>query len=467
MVACPCSACGCSIDGLLSFSLSPHIAEILASNELPSDTERVAISDENGHLRTRIAELNTHISQAEASLKQLKTAKAALEAHLAARAHILSPISTLPTDILCEIFARCAEPDDLPTASGHFAFEEKAPWLLATVSRRWRTTAIAFSQLWSHIAIRLRIPHDLRYNRLVLRLQRSQQNPLYLYLMSSSVSLQKFPDIIRVLSETSHRWKHLSLCGPLPLLQSLFIQELPLPLLQAIHINVCGVPVNISSSVFRNASSLAHLTVPADVLLHSEWPVSQITACTILEVQRGIPNSTVCGVIRQFTRLRVLDLTYRRWSLISEDEPHESPIILPSLTKLTLGLCGSGDQMLEALLLPNLTCLCLEGYLNSTAVFQIHSLHARSNFDLSKLTLGDMTNLTSDNVFHLLEAFPRIFELCFRHSYRNTETILTRLAEETTMIPNLKVLILSNYIPISEKCLLVLANSRPNIYVEF
>ena len=77
------------------------------SNDPPSDTERVAISDENGQLRTRIAELSTRISQTEASLKQLQTDKAALQAQLAARARVLSPISTLPTDILCEIFARC------------------------------------------------------------------------------------------------------------------------------------------------------------------------------------------------------------------------------------------------------------------------------------------------------------------------------------------------------------------------
>ena len=95
--------------------------------------------------------------------------------------------------------------------------------------------------------------------------------------------LEEFPDIdiIRVLSATSHRWKHLPLCGSLPLLQSMFIQELPFPLLQSIDVVSDDVPVNISSSVFRNASSLAHLTGSANVLLHFEWPVSQITACTV------------------------------------------------------------------------------------------------------------------------------------------------------------------------------------------
>ena len=480
MVACPCSACGCSIDDLLSFSSSPCIEKLLASNEPPSDTERVAISDENGQLRSQIAELNTRISRAEASLKQLQTAEAALEAQLAVRVRILNPISTLPTDILCEVFARCAEPDDLPTLrgrfSGLFTSHEKAPWLLAAVSKRWRTAAIAFSQLWSHIAIdldnlsldlRLK-PHDLYYNRLLLRLQRSQQYPLSLYLMSETASFGEFPDIVHVLSETSHRWKHLLLRGQLPLLQSLFDQELPLLLLQTIHIDVYDAPVNtLRSSLFRNAPSLAHLTVPADVLLHFEWPTSQITVCTIFTAIRAIPDSRVCSVIRQFPRLQALDLTYR-WYMSSRDEPHESPIILSSLTKLTLCSFSSGDQMLEALVLPNLTCLCLKGDLSSTTFRWIQTLHARSNFNLSKLTLEYVTDLTlPDIVFHLLEAFPGISELSFRFPYNHIETILTQLAEETTMVPNLKVLSLYKQVEFSENCLIVLANSRPDLYVTY
>ena len=199
------------------------------------------------------------------------------------------------------------------------------------------------------------------------------------------------------------------------------------------------------------------------------------------EAQRELPNSTVCSIIRQFPRLQALDLPYRRY-ISSEDEPHAPPIILSSLTKLTLRLHSysslAGSQMLEALVLPNLTCLCLMGNWNPNTFRWILSLlvHARSNFELSKLTFGHHTAEFIDDdmwreIIRFLKAFPTISELSFRYRYLfpNAETILTRLAEETTMVPNLKVLILPNhnYFSISKKCLLVLANSRPDIYLEY
>ena len=64
--------------------------------------------------------------------------------------------------------------------------------------------------------------------------------------------------------------------------------------------------------------------------------------------------------------------------------------------------------MLEALILPNLTCLRLVGEFDSNTVPRILSLRARSNFELSKLTF-DHNQLSIPEivtVFHLLEAFP-------------------------------------------------------------
>lgn len=472
--SCPCPSCGCSTNNLLSSSLSPpspRVAELLASNEPPSDTERVAISDENEQLMRQIAELNTCISRTEASLERLRAGKDALRAQLTARTHILNPIRTLPTDILYEIFARCIDRDESTS-------KEKVPWILATVSRRWRTTAIAFSQMWSHITINLddlsvafeRRRYDRCYNRLSLRMQRARQYPLSLHLISESQSLEGFPDIVRVLSETSHCWKQLILHGRLPLFNSLLARELPLPLLQAVDMDVdMGVGVNTSSSsVFRNASSLAHLTVPVDVLLQFKWPVSQIIACTVSPAYSAIPNSRACGVIRRFSRLQVLSYSMETWSI---DEPRESPITLLSLTKLTLDLSSlsSGDQLLEALVLPKLTHLWLKGTLNSNTVPWILSLHARSNFNLFSLTFDpNVEDIKPEIVFNFLKAFPRISELYFCSRCRYLGKILMRLAEETTMAPNLKVLSLNEVrVTSSAKYLPVLASSRPDLYVQY
>ena len=119
-------------------------------------------------------------------------------------------------------------------------------------------------------------------------------------------------ELFRVLSGTSSRWKHLSLYGYISLLHTLLVQEPPLPLLQAIHIQLI-LQVDKVSSIFRNASSLAHLTAPLDVLLHFERPLQLAPPLRTPYFESAILSNNHRG------SLQALDLTFpqRSRSIVS------------------------------------------------------------------------------------------------------------------------------------------------------
>ncbi|KAJ7639219.1 hypothetical protein FB45DRAFT_1055377 [Roridomyces roridus] len=109
--------------------LSPF-PELLASNDMPTDSQAADISSAIERARTDLISFQRSI-----------------EAFIQSHAAILAPIRRVPNEILAELFAHCVDvTKPLDPLAGD-------AWVISRVCRRWRAVALACPELWSHFAV--------------------------------------------------------------------------------------------------------------------------------------------------------------------------------------------------------------------------------------------------------------------------------------------------------------------------
>ncbi|KAF8214054.1 hypothetical protein K438DRAFT_2009160 [Mycena galopus ATCC 62051] len=103
----------------------------------------------SGHLRRRLADLDTKILEQRHVLHQLHQSRLDVERELHATATY--PVLTLPTEITAEIFLCCLPVFDPLCIPNH---KSSAPIVLTAVCRQWRDIALATPVLWSKLQVR-------------------------------------------------------------------------------------------------------------------------------------------------------------------------------------------------------------------------------------------------------------------------------------------------------------------------
>lgn len=116
--------------------------------------------------------------------------------------HHNSSISTLPPEILGEIFVRCLPQEQFPVPSGR-----EAPLLLTHVSSQWRKLALSTPELWAALHVDYKDP-DEDIPATELWLSRSGCCPLSLSI-AIDFNEQPHQDILDLLCKHSHRWRHI------------------------------------------------------------------------------------------------------------------------------------------------------------------------------------------------------------------------------------------------------------------
>ncbi|KAJ7057564.1 hypothetical protein C8F01DRAFT_1060560 [Mycena amicta] len=119
---------------------------------------------------------------------------------------ILSPVTKLPPELLCDIF-RHSLPDDYLAGSKNAI----PPWTLGHVCRLWRMIAVGYSFLWSFIIIRVELPRSVDRAVAALECQLSRSNTTKLSIFLYCGYYAPVPELIAVLLPTSTRWKLLRL----------------------------------------------------------------------------------------------------------------------------------------------------------------------------------------------------------------------------------------------------------------
>ncbi|KAK0218464.1 hypothetical protein EDD85DRAFT_893841, partial [Armillaria nabsnona] len=190
---------------------SSRMSQLLTSNDLPLQTERLQLEgfiDENLEF---IASLQERVSKARAVLNELLKEQRSVKDMVESCKTIIRPIRKVPEDIVREIFLALWDTEEEGKDSLNKRF---APLVVSQVCRDWRNIALSMSQLWSTITL----DFDLHLNELRCQyllqtyLVRSANHDIILSLRSTR-DISKSP-IIPALLLSAPRWTGISMIIP-------------------------------------------------------------------------------------------------------------------------------------------------------------------------------------------------------------------------------------------------------------
>jgi hypothetical protein len=293
------------------------------------------------------------------------------------------PISTLPPEILQEIFIACLDLDAENKISRYRGIP--MPLLLGRICSFWRTVALKLPILWATVNCRVSHPRNsLIVAELIFDwISRSKSCPLTIQISFNNESLwttQVVPtDIIDTLVLFAERWKHVSLTLPYSWQTSLASVKGRVDCLETLRIQPPAPAVGFSAlEAFSVAPQLRSLSFERFYLQILLFPWTNITKAAIrqpsldevFEFISRCPSLTECFImnptgnenifpwpIAHVTHEGIKDLTIM---LLQDDQEPEQAMMLrdvvehlvtPSLERLTVSLKEYDDPLMDVSLL--------------------------------------------------------------------------------------------------------------------
>ncbi|KAJ7021853.1 hypothetical protein C8F04DRAFT_1012940 [Mycena alexandri] len=183
-------------------SSSRDLTHLLASNEVPLDSDLPLIRDIISSGESRVDILSSQIHNLQVNLTQLLRCRDDTANDIHRHRAILSPIRHIPPELLCGIF--------LLTLDGNEDTSKKPPWYLGQICRAWRHSALSFPNLWSSITVPSVSSGDSGLVSLVeAQLLRSAKAPLDVYWRNIRTSIN--PHLAGIVLAHCGRWRSLCL----------------------------------------------------------------------------------------------------------------------------------------------------------------------------------------------------------------------------------------------------------------
>ncbi|KAJ7196123.1 hypothetical protein GGX14DRAFT_673978 [Mycena pura] len=356
--------------------MSSAFATKLGTNYCPNVEEAAELKALLVEPVLRLKRLDDEIAEMQRAIDKLTEERNRVAAYISAHKALLSPVRSLPLDIIQEIFGAC-----LPTDRNCVMSTSEAPVLLGRICSSWRAISLSTPSLWAsiHIAESTSPPTtnmpSIIFQKTMDRIEiiktwlsRSGHCPLSISLRSSS-EWTMAPFMEAILS-FAHRWQHIRLAvsrvalevlgrltpTDVPILRSLWLIDFDfspgfdwsrLEILRAAHIS---------------RLSLWGYQITAEAL-SLRW--DQLTELDIGDTswQPHLTNEAILEMISKCSRLQTCKLTFTHPVL----EPHidvAGPAIeITSLRIFSLKTDGEAFAiaLLGRLALPNLRHLSFSG----------------------------------------------------------------------------------------------------------
>ncbi|KAJ6629447.1 hypothetical protein B0H10DRAFT_1365027 [Mycena sp. CBHHK59/15] len=368
------------------------------------------------------------------------------------------PISTVPTEILREIFIRCVR-FRYPHIQPFTSFE--APLLFCGVCALWRGIAIAMPQLWSQLSVSIdrEIAATLQPSLQLIEIwiERSGVQPLTLVLQdleSRSSSADLTNDLLRIFVPHMHRWQSITLFLPNDTfpepLTSLEIPQGGAPLLQTAKFEF-GVDGGLETADTPQIAGLSKILSSSTHLHTLYWrndlsillqlfavPWAQLTVIDLVPMWR--PMSQIVRVMQEAPKLRSL-------SVFITEACDVAPILfLPDLIVLWIGAEVDVGPLFRRLTLPslrnlNVFCSSLEPAVRQT---DVTDCMIRSKSPIDTAILKSLRTPRSE-LHAFLRASPSLllFEISNDGEATITDETLTLLTAGNTtpcLCPNLRII---------------------------
>ncbi|KAJ7508264.1 hypothetical protein B0H11DRAFT_2303812, partial [Mycena galericulata] len=134
------------------FKTPPHSSICLdsATNDVPSDAERIDVGRKIREGYTRLVNLDNEIERLRGVLDARLAEREQLLKHIEQHRAILSALQTFAPEILQEIFSWTSPSSHVYTIP---ALNTQSPWNISWVCSQWRACSISLPALWSNIVI--------------------------------------------------------------------------------------------------------------------------------------------------------------------------------------------------------------------------------------------------------------------------------------------------------------------------
>ncbi|KAJ7087450.1 hypothetical protein C8R44DRAFT_650196 [Mycena epipterygia] len=143
----PAATAAARADTTGSNRASSRLAHLLASNDIPLDSEIPAIHQFISDNQSRVDALDARIDVLRIAMKKLIAERDPIQESVRKHAAIVSTICRVPPDVMCQIFALT-----LPhTMRIRLLPVKRPPWRLGHICRSWRNWALADPFLWRSI----------------------------------------------------------------------------------------------------------------------------------------------------------------------------------------------------------------------------------------------------------------------------------------------------------------------------
>ncbi|KAJ7461002.1 hypothetical protein B0H11DRAFT_2057755 [Mycena galericulata] len=466
----------------------------LQSNYVPSPEEALKIRELCADPLNELSRLEAEISRTQTLLSSLQKShhrlRVSIEAHLA----LLSPMRSLPPEILQLIFI-----NTLPYNRNAVMHASEAPVLLGRVCSGWRRIAFATPELWCSVHVvcppmdyaeSASAPTRVQRQAMEAWLARSGACPLSISIWVSreagfgGAAVAAASPFVEAILPLSNRWRHVELRVPTDSLDSFhYLQGSDVPLLQTVAItNGTSLARDDWSGnlLFLQHAPRLHtlsLTHEGNVNLPS-FPWAQLTTLSLSPTHEffGLDTAMTLDILRQCVNMRTCTLHFP-----STDRANSLPLrvfTLPNLHVLSVRATESPAtdctiiDIFDSLILPGLQTLELQDRDGDLHIFPaLVRLFSRSPCRLQKLVLRDISATADDLICLLgLQSMNSLTELEVHDrgrdwrddgGYMLSDALIRAMSHDTSVLcPNLRVVKFAQCSDFSDDVLFAFLKSR-------
>ncbi|KAK0459217.1 uncharacterized protein EV420DRAFT_1539002, partial [Desarmillaria tabescens] len=511
----PCAGCSCpnhhfppqnAVSENTSFS-TMDLTRLMRSNDQPSPAEadaiRGMISQHEERVTTtdlRISSLGAFreeminlVSKADEMVAALRGERKRVLVEIQEKKSLLSAVRRLPPEILFQIFRETIDfpmkrtQTDRDALWWDFIPAPYSLWTIELVSWRWRTVALIFPELWSHVNIYI-TDDDFSegeygfIRRLGLQLARSQQSLLSLSICDGGNSnYKKLPSSLELLLfSVSNRLHELHLSMTAEMFSTIPSLQLPLPSLESLSI-LCTNAVSISGYSYLklvcNAPKLRDLAF-IDVenpSMSFELPWTQITCCSIAHACHSNENpgpdpTRFLQVLGLMTNLTSCDLVCEAYSIGFEAEQVACTNLQEFAIRSWPMSHNAIPQLFSRLLLPSLSIFrakCSVGSIKRDSEETFTSIRHAINVSQSPLIVLEFEHglVAEEDLLSILRTTPtlellKLVDIGTNAITDQTLDELTVRPNEDPIIPRLSSLHLSTKLRFTSQTFVAMVGSR-------
>lgn len=396
----------------------------MGTNSAPPDDQRDHVRSLLTEPKAELEAVEEDITRLQARLADIQRRKRELTSYVEDLGALLSPIKRMPPEIMARVFDFCG---DIHARGPHCEPSRRAPLLLGSVCRSWRSLSLALPRLWTALYLDLPTSGTLDKQEEILHawIHRSRPFPISLWLwndfLTDDVPVPFLRPLSRIIADNAERWRAIFVHFPAATRDWDYFDALvrcQLPALEELEISPQCTPWAPFRPEFM--PRLKELQIPAGAMpdSHRTLPWTQLTQLTLRGGYRPADIEELLGILTYAPHLSHLHVEITQYKCETKWDGTRDRISMPCLSTLVLVTINNHDECITHFM-DALTTPCLRDFQLLTRVWDTSNmttswchdsflaLLARSKCSLNHFTLTAV-DITSAELRQVMERCPSL-----------------------------------------------------------